>query len=120
MKKIAFLSAFLFLFLQMSVAQNSGFDYKTPLKKKIGIVKKINEDITVILQKGNDNIRYVANNLPFEYMKDGLEVKFNALESDIPPYIRMVGRPIQLLCIKVSSKEKKKFDLTKRSYKFKK
>lgn len=120
MKKIACIAAFMLAFLQMSVAQNSGFDYKTPLKNKIGIVKKLNEDMTVITQKGNENIRYVANNLPFEFNKDGLEVKFNALESAIPPYIRMTGRPIQLQCIKVSNSDKKKFDLTKRSYKFKK
>ena len=120
MKKTLSIAACMFLFLQMSIAQDNGFNYKTPLKKKIGIVKKLNEDLTVITQKGNENIRYVANNLPFEYKKEGLEVKFNALESAIPPYIRMAGRPIQLQCIKVSNSEKKKFDLTKRSYKFKK
>lgn len=120
MKKTLSIATFMLLCLQMSLAKDGGFDYKIPLKHKIGIVKKLNEDMTVITQKDNENIRYVANNLPFEYNKEGLEVKFNALESAIPPYIRMIGRPIQLQCIKVSNSEKKKFDLTKRSYKFKK
>ena len=104
--------------LSMSVAaQQSGFNYNIKVKSTKGIVKKLNADMTVIELADNANKRFVASNLPEEFNKDGLHVTFCGLESLIPPYIRMIGTPIQLKTIQVTGKEKKIYKLTKKKYK---
>jgi hypothetical protein len=98
-------------------AQQSGFNYNIKVKSTKGIVKKLNADMTVIELAGNANKRYVASNLPEDFNKDGLHVTFCGLESLIPPYMRMIGTPIQLKIIQVTGKEKKLFKLTKKKFK---
>ena len=115
MKRI--ISIVFILFTLSSFAQTGGFDFKIPVRNVKGVVKQLNSDLTVIELVKNENKRYVASNLPDELKKDGLYVTFSGLEAPIPPYIRMAGTPIKLKCIKVTSKEKKSFKLTKKKYK---
>ncbi len=96
------------------------FDFKIPVKATKGIVKVLGEDLVVIELADNANKRYVARNLPNEFKKNELRVTFSGLESSIPPYIRMAGTPLYLLCIKADKSDVKKFALLKSKYTFKK
>ncbi len=107
-----------FVFFTLSTfAQSAGFDFKIPVRNVKGVIKKLNEELTVIELLKNANKRYVASNLPDEFKKEGLHVTLSGLEAPIPPYIRMAGTPIKLKSIKVTTKEQKSFKLTKKKYK---
>ena len=103
---------------KVTIAQD--FVYDIPLKTTKGIVKVLSEDLVIIESVSDANKRYVARNLPDEYKKNELSVTFSGLEAKIPPHIRMAGRPLHLLCIKVSKADQQKFRLSKVKYTFKK
>ncbi len=116
MKKIATLIMIL-AFVIGTQAQNE-FKKVGTLKATKGIVKVLAEDMVVITVDG-ENQRYMANNLPDEYKKDGLHVTFSGEIGEIPSNVRMAGTPFKIGTIKVTLKDKKKLQLNKRKYKFK-
>jgi hypothetical protein len=119
--KMKRLLSFVAVFLVLLFSANAqDFEYKIPVKVTKGTVKVLGEDLVVIDASADGSKRFVARNLPEEYKKNELPVNFSGLEAPIPPYIRMAGRPLHLLCIKVSKADQKKLSLSKAKYTFKK
>ena len=78
-----------------------------------------NGELFVIVPDSNANMRYISQQLPTEYKKDGLKVTFTGWEGKIPPNVRMMGKPLKLECICITKGEQQKFKLAKRKYTFK-
>ena len=53
----------------------------------------------VIIPDDEKNQRYAPTNLPDEFKKDGLRVIFSGKVAEIPPNVRMVGVPLELIKI---------------------
>lgn len=121
MKSIAIKFCFFLLLFTSSqlLTANDGFDFKTPVKRMKGTVKKLNEDLTVIISE-DESRRFVVSNLPDEYNKNDLKVRFSGLEAAPPPYMKLAGTPLKLTKISVTSEQKRLFDLNKKGYRFKK
>src|SRR5690242_16070486 len=103
------------------LAQSQDWPYAIDrtIKNEKGTVKFLeNQDIVVIQPDNNPNGRYISQQLPEEYRKDGLKVTFSGDVGKIPPNFRMVGTPLRLKSIWVSCAEQKKFKIKKRKYVF--
>lgn len=119
MKKCFFIGVFSLYIVLYSPAQTT-FEWKKELTKANATVKQLNNgEVFAITPTDNANTRYLSEQLPEEYKKDGLNVSFTGWEGIIPPNFRMLGKPLKLKCICVTKAEQKKFLLKKRSYKFK-
>lgn len=100
-------------------SQDWGYEIDYMVTNEKGTVKFLeNQEIVVIVPDKNPTGRYISNQLPEEYRKDGLKVTYSGDVGKIPPNFRMLGTPLRLKCICVSSKEQKKFKLKKRKYVF--
>jgi hypothetical protein len=121
MRTIVIKLSILFLFFSSShfLIANDEFDFKTPVKRMKGKVKKLNEDLTVIVSE-DESRRFVVSNLPDEFNKNDLKVRFSGLEAAPPPYMKLAGTPLKLTKISISPEQKRLFDLGKKSYRFKK
>lgn len=75
-------------------------------------------ETALIIPDTDPNMRYIAQQLPAEYKKNGLKVKFSGMEGKIPPYVRMMGKPLKLHWISVTKKDKRKHKLKKVKYTF--
>ncbi len=73
----------------------------------------------VLVPADNPNQRYIADNMPADFKKEGLLVTFNGDVGKIPPNVRMMGTPLHLKCICITAAEKKKHSLMKKKYTFK-
>ncbi len=117
------LLAFLFLHLFSSpiLAQGiSDFEWEKKVSHVKATIKFLEDKETVVIVPDeNENIRYISQQLPDKYKKEGLRVTFSGWVGKIPPNVRMLGKPLKLTCICVSSSEQTKFKLTKRKYSFK-
>jgi hypothetical protein len=51
----------------------------------------------VIIPDDEKNQRYAPSNLPDEFKKDGLRVIFSGKVAEIPPNVRMIGIPLELV-----------------------
>lgn len=118
MKKTIFLTAFALVVSWMCNAQTTNFEWQKELKKANATVKVIGE-LFVIVPDDNTNMRYISQQLPEEYKKDGLKVSFTGWEGIIPPNFRMMGKPLKLKTICAAKGGKKKYKLKKSCYKFK-
>lgn len=120
MNKIFFSIAILLLALSTGLAQGTDFEYeKTPIKNVKATIKVLNNgELFVIVPDNNENMRYISLQLPEEYKKDGLKVKFTGWEGKIPPNVRMMGKPLKLKSICVTKAEQKKYKLKKAKYSF--
>lgn len=120
MKKIV---GFAVLGLILSVAaraQNTDFEWEKQVKNIKATIKAMNNgELFVLVPDGNDAMRYISQQLPDDFKKDGLKVTFTGWEGKIPPNVRMMGKPLKLTCICISKAERKKFGLKKASYNFK-
>jgi hypothetical protein len=58
----------------------------------------------VIIPDDEKNQRYAPSNLPDEFKKDGLRVIFSGKVAAIPPNVRMIGIPLEL--VKVENLER--------------
>jgi hypothetical protein len=58
----------------------------------------------VIIPDDEKNQRYAPSNLPDEFKKDGLRVIFSGKVAEIPPNVRMIGIPLEL--VKVENLER--------------
>ncbi len=120
MKKNFLFAAFTFLIVFAATAQPSDFEWEKKIKNVKATVKVMsNGELFVLTPDSNESMRYVSQQLPEEYKKDGLKVTFSGWEGKIPPNVRMMGKPLKLECICASKAEKKKFKLTKSKYTFK-
>ncbi len=118
-KNLVFAAAFLFFVLVIQ-AQGLDFSWEKKIKNVKATVKVLeNGELFVIVPDSNANIRYISQQLPEEFKKDGLKVTFTGWEGKIPPNVRMMGKPLKLECICVTKSEQQKFKLKKRSYTFK-
>lgn len=119
MKRKHILSALILLIASIAIAQTD-FSWEKKIKNVKATVKVLNNgELFVIVPDNNANMRYISQQLPEEYKKDGLKISFTGWEGKIPPNVRMMGKPLKLESVCVSKAEQQKFKLTKRSYKFK-
>ncbi|HLP21612.1 MAG TPA: hypothetical protein VK174_14970 [Chitinophagales bacterium] len=102
-------------------AQVTDFEYEKTLLKNVKATIKVlnNGELFVIVPDNNENMRYISQQLPEEFKKDGLKVKFTGWEGKIPPNVRMMGKPLKLKSICVTKTEQKKFAIKKAKYTFK-
>ncbi len=77
-----------------------------------------NKETWVIIPDDNQNMRYMSQQLPEEYQKDGLAITFNGWIAKIPPNVRMLATPLKLTKVWVSCSDKKKYKLKKGKYTF--
>lgn len=106
------------LLVSTSFAQTD-FEWEREIKNEKGKVTVLaNGETWVIVPDNNPNGRYISQQLPDEFKKDGLPVIYSGWVGKIPPNVRMLGTPLKLKSIKVSGADKKKFKLSKRCYKF--
>lgn len=95
------------------------FEWERDIKNEKGKVTVLaNGETWVIVPADNPNGRYISQQLPDEFKKDGLPVVYSGWVGKIPPNVRMLGTPLKLKSIKVAAADKKKFKLSKRCYKF--
>ena len=118
MKKTIFIAAYALIMASVCNAQSTNFQWEKDLKKANATVKLIGE-LFVLVPDDNANMRYISEQLPAEYKKDGLKVSFTGWEGIIPPNFRMMGKPLKLKTICAAKGEKKKYKLKKCCYKFK-
>lgn len=114
----------LFILLVFAVSflfgQDTQFEWEKKLEKWKGKVTVLEDKETwVIIPDNNPNGRFISQQLPEEYKKEGLKISFNGWRGIIPPNFRMLGTPLKLNCICITKSEQKKFGLKKRSYVFK-
>ncbi len=120
MKKNILFAAFTLLAVFTLSAQQTDFEWEKKIKNVKATVKVMsNGELFVLTPDSNESMRYVSQQLPEEYKKDGLKVTFTGWEGKIPPNVRMMGKPLKLESICVSKAEKKKFKLKKSKYTFK-
>ncbi|MBL0309185.1 MAG: hypothetical protein IPP77_05770 [Bacteroidetes bacterium] len=116
--KWVIIGACLFLFTSL-FSQEDNFEW---IRKINGVKGKVTmlefEQTWIIIPDENPNGRYFSNQLPDEYKKEGLKVSFCGMVGKIPPNVRLLATPLKLSCICISKKEKKKFGLNSRKYKF--
>ncbi len=119
-KSILFSIAASLLFLLTS-AQPPNFQYEKTLVKNVKASVKVmnNGELFTIVPDNNPNMRYITEQLPAEYKKDGLKVTFSGYDGIIPPNFRMMGKPLKLKSICVTSAERKKYGIKKAKYTFK-
>ena len=120
MKKNFLFAAFTLLTVFIASSQDSSFGWENKIKNVKATVKVLNNgELFVIVPDNNANMRYISQQLPIEYKKDGLKVTFTGWEGKIPPNVRMMGKPLKLECICITKSEQQKFKLAKRKYTFK-
>lgn len=119
MKRIL-LSTAIMLMAIFTNAQATDFEYEKTLLKNVKATIKVlnNGELFVIVPDNNENMRYISQQLPEEFKKDGLKVKFTGWEGKIPPNVRMMGKPLKLKSICVTKTEQKKHKLKKAKYTF--
>lgn len=116
--QLAFICALL-AFTISAIAQHQ-FEWDKKLNKVAATVHFLEDKETVVLvPAANTGTRYITEQLPQEYKKEGLQVIFYGWEGKIPPHFRMLAKPLKLKCISISRAEKKRFSLVKRQYSFK-
>ena len=119
MKRKHILSALILLVASITIAQTD-FTWEKKIKNVKSTVKVMNSgELFVIVPDSNANMRYISQQLPQEYKKDGLKITFTGWEGKIPPNVRMMGKPLKLESICVTKSEQQKFKLKKRKYIFK-
>ena len=119
MKRKHILSALILLIASITIAQTE-FTWEKKIKKVKATVKVLNSgELFVIVPDSNANMRYISQQLPEEYKKDGLKITFTGWEGKIPPNVRMMGKPLKLECVYITKSEQQKFKLKKRKYIFK-
>ncbi|MES2619778.1 MAG: hypothetical protein V4615_02925 [Bacteroidota bacterium] len=118
MKKIS-ICVFIIMIALSAQSQNWEYDVERTISNVKGTIKFLeNPEIVYIQPDDNPNGRYISNQLPEEYRKEGLKITFSGDVGKIPPNFRMLGTPLRLKSIGVSCKEQKKFKLKKRKYVF--
>lgn len=118
MKKLQITVAALLL-AALSFAQMD-FEWERKLDNVKGTVKVLeNGETWTIVPADNPNGRYISQQLPEEFKKDGLKVTFFGWEGKIPPNVRMMGTPLKLSKIIISKADKKALNLKKTCYCFK-
>jgi len=120
MNKTIFIAALGLIMASVCNAQTTNFQWEKELKKANATVRVLdNGELFVLVPDDNANMRYISQQLPAEYKKDGLKVSFTGWEGIIPPNFRMMGKPLKLQSICAAKGEKKKYKLKKCCYKFK-
>lgn len=120
MKKILLLASITLFTVFAIRAQGLDFTWETQVKNVKATVQVLNNgELFVIVPDNNPNMRYISQQLPAAYKKDGLKVTFTGWEGKIPPNVRMMGKPLKLNSICVARSEQKKFKLKKTKYSFK-
>ncbi|MGB1240878.1 MAG: hypothetical protein ACPG49_00045 [Chitinophagales bacterium] len=84
-----------------------------PLIKDEGIVKKKGDAFII---ETTETI-YVPKNLASNYQREGTQVAFTAKKLPMPPYVRMIGQPIEIVTIYTSMKAKPFKKINKNSIK---
>lgn len=106
------------LFLSAQARFDFQYDHTvTKVKAKVEVMD--NGQLFVLVPADNPNQRYIADNMPSDFKKDGLHVTFTGDVGKIPPNVRMMGTPLHLKCICITSAEKKQHGLKKKKYTFK-
>ena len=101
-------------------SQKTDFEWEKKVSNVKATIKFLEDKETVVIvPDDNASMRYISQQLPEEYKKEGLKVTFSGWLGKIPPNVRMIGKPLKLKCICITSTEQKKFKLTKRKYSFK-
>ncbi len=119
MKKIPVLVVGLLAILFVK-SQGLDFEWERKVKGVKGTVKFLEDKETVVIvPDDNPNMRYISQQLPEEYKKEGLKICFTGWLGKIPPNVRMLGTPLKLNCVCTTKAEQKKFNLKKRKYAFK-
>lgn len=120
MKKHTLFASLTVIIAFATSAQGLDFEWEKEIKNVKATVKVMsNGELYVLVPEGNENMRYVSQQLPEEYKKDGLKVTFTGWEGKIPPNVRLMGKPLKLKTICVTKAERKKFKLRKSKYSFK-
>ena len=120
MKKNFLFAAFTIVMMITATAQGVDFTWEKKIKNVNATVKVLNNgELYVIVPDSNAGMRYISQQLPEEYKKDGLKVTFTGWEGKIPPNVRMTGKPLKLESICIAKGEQQKLKLAKRKYTFK-
>lgn len=102
----------------VSFAQGD-FEWDKKIENISAKVELMADGETALIIPDNDpNMRYIAQQLPAEYKKNGLRIKFSGTEGKIPPHVRMMGKPLKLNWVCVTKKEKRKHKIKKTKYVF--
>ena len=117
--KIWITIAFSIFICTLSNAQDTQFEWEKKSEKWNGEVTVLEDKETwIFIPDNNPNGRFISQQLPEEYKKEGLKVSFSGWRGIIPPNFRMIGTPLKLTCICMSTAEQKKFNLKKTKYVF--
>ena len=122
MRKVCVAIALLFC-TALTFAQSAG-EYQWEWERKVSNVKaKVTllegGELYAIVPDDNPNTRYISQQLPEEYKKNGLAITFTGWIGKIPPHVRMMGTPLKLTKVCVKAADKKKHALKKAKYVFK-
>ncbi|MEI7435020.1 MAG: hypothetical protein WCJ93_12295 [Methanomicrobiales archaeon] len=71
----------------------------TEIIQGTGTIRCIDSEGGIYLIITGDGTHYLPSNLPKQYAKDGLNVKFKAFKMPINPAVRMMGSPIRIISI---------------------
>lgn len=105
----------------VSVSAQTDFEWERKVSKVKATINSLGDGEFFVIKPDDDGSnRYISQQLPDEFKKDGLKVTFTGWVGKIPPNFRMMGTPLKLLCICVSKSEQQKFGLSKRKFSFKK
>lgn len=120
MKKVIGSGVLMLLLAFGAKAQATDFEWEKQVKNLKATVQVLNNgELFVIVPDGNSSTRYISQQLPEAFKKDGLKVTFSGWEGKIPPNVRMMGKPLKLTSICISKTEQKKFKIKKSKYSFK-
>ncbi len=114
-----YLLAIVCMVVSVSLSAQTDFEWERKISKVKATVNSLGDEIFVIKPEGDGSNRYISQQLPEEYKKEGLKVTFTGMVGKIPPNFRMMGTPLKLISISVAGKEMKKFGLKKCKYVFK-
>lgn len=101
-------------------SQSWNYEIARTIANVKGTVKILEDKETVVIVPDNNATgRYISQQLPEEFKKDGLKITFSGDVGKIPPNFRMLGTPLKLKSVWVTCKEQKKFKLKKKKNVFK-
>lgn len=117
MKRII-LCFFLMSLAAVALAQQpGGWKWTAEVRTKVRVVA-VDEQTFYLQDMQESSRRYVAVNLPDELKKGGIKLHIRAMTADIPPHIKMLGKPAFLLRIEISKRTQKQFRIPQRLWMF--
>jgi hypothetical protein len=97
----------------ISAQQPGGWKWTAEVRTRVRVVA-VDEQTYYLQDIQQSTRRYVAVNLPDELKKSGVTLHIRAMTAEIPPHIKMLGKPAFLLRIEISKRTQKQYRLLQR------